>query len=120
DHGTLCASAIVAQNKTGVVLGFAPQAKLLSVGNIYAGGFFYDMFTFVGEGYDGTPGTGDEAQVASASFGFSGTFEDGWDFTSLGDPDRSDPRAISKRLILCISKLARQPACKGQLDGISG
>ncbi|TLZ85960.1 MAG: hypothetical protein E6K05_00350 [Methanobacteriota archaeon] len=38
DHGTLCASAIVAQNKTGAVLGFAPQAKLLSVGNIYAGG----------------------------------------------------------------------------------
>src|SRR5438445_6599915 len=82
DHGTLCASSIVAQNKTGAVLGFAPQAKLISVGNIYAGGFFYDMFTFVGEGYDGTPGTGDEAQVASASFGFSGTFEDGWDFTA--------------------------------------
>src|SRR5437773_1108734 len=94
DHGTLCASAIVAQNKTGAVLGFAPQAKLISVGNIYAGGFFYDMFTFVGEGYDGIPDTGDEAQVASASFGFSGTFDDGWDFTarwveynSLVNPD---------------------------------
>jgi predicted heme/steroid binding protein len=94
DHGTLCASAVVAQNKTGAVLGFAPQAKLISVGNVYAGGFFYDMFTFVGEGYDGVPGTGDEAQVASASFGFSGTFEDGWDFTarwveynSLVNPD---------------------------------
>src|SRR5436189_205844 len=66
----------------------------LSVGNIYAGGFFYDMFTFVGEGYDGIPDTGDEAQVASASFGFSGTFDDGWDFTarwvefnSLVNPD---------------------------------
>src|SRR5207247_888584 len=64
------------------------------VGNIYAGGFFYDMFTFVGEGYDGIPDTGDEAQVASASFGFSGTFDDGWDFTarwvefnSLVNPD---------------------------------
>src|SRR5438093_421097 len=94
DHGTLCASAIVAQNKTGAVLGFAPQAKLISVGNIYAGGFFYDMFTFVGEGYDGIPDTGDEAQGASASFGFSGTFDDGWDFTarwveynSLVNPD---------------------------------
>src|SRR2546429_3529671 len=94
DHGTLCASAIVAQNKTGAVLGFAPQAKLISVGNIYAGGFFYDMFTFVGEGYDGIPDTGDEAQVASASFGFSGTFDDAWDFTarwvefnSLVNPD---------------------------------
>src|SRR5947199_361720 len=94
DHGTLCASAIVAQNKTGAVLGFAPKAKLISVGNIYAGGFFYDMFTFVGEGYDGIPDTGDEAQVASASFGFSGTFDDGWDFTarwveynSLVNPD---------------------------------
>src|SRR5207247_989807 len=90
----LCASAIVAQNTTGAVVGFAPQAKMISVGNIYAGGFFYDMFTFVGEGYDGIPDTGDEAQVASASFGFSGTFDDGWDFTarwveynSLVNPD---------------------------------
>ncbi len=79
DHGTLCSSAIVAQNVTGHVLGFAPGAKLIAVGDIYAGGFGYDIYQFVGEGYDGISGTGDEAQVASASFGYSGTFNDGWD-----------------------------------------
>src|SRR5205823_6020832 len=53
-----------------------------------------DMITLVGEGYDGIRDTGDEAQVASASFGCSGTFDDGWDFTarwveynSLVNPD---------------------------------
>ncbi|HEY7587508.1 MAG TPA: Ig-like domain-containing protein [Thermoplasmata archaeon] len=80
DHGTLCASSIVAQNVTGAVEGFAPQAKLIAVGNIYAGGFPYDIYTFVAEGYDGISGTGDEAMVASASFGYSTVFNDGWDF----------------------------------------
>ncbi len=80
DHGTLCASAIVAQNVTGHVLGFAPAAKLIAVGNIYAGGFGYDIWQFVGEGYDGIADTGDEAQVASASFGTSGVDNDGWDY----------------------------------------
>ncbi len=80
DHGTLCASAVVAQNVTGHVLGFAPGAKLIAVGDIYAGGFGYDIYQFVAEGYDGTPDTGDEAQVASASFGYSGVFNDGWDY----------------------------------------
>ncbi len=80
DHGTLCTSSIVAQNATGHVLGFAPGAKLIAVGDIYAGGFADDIYYFVAEGYDGTPGTGDEAYVASASFGFSGTFNDGWDY----------------------------------------
>ncbi len=80
DHGTLCSSAIVAQNQTGHVLGFAPGAKLIAVGDIYSGGFAYDIYEFVGEGYDGVSDTGDEAQVASASFGYSGIFNDGWDY----------------------------------------
>jgi hypothetical protein len=83
DHGTFVASSIVAQNVTGTVHGFAPDARLISVGNVYASGLlFYDMWRFVGEGYDSTPGTGDEAHIASASFGFSGTFNDGFDFAS--------------------------------------
>lgn len=83
DHGTFVASSIVAQNMTGAVHGFAPDARLISVGNVYASALlFYDMWRFVGEGYDGVPGTGDEAHIASASFGFSGTFNDGFDFAS--------------------------------------
>jgi hypothetical protein len=83
DHGTLVASAIVAQNATGRVHGFAPGARLISVGNVYAGSpLFYDVFTFAAEGYDGVPGTGDEAHVASASFGISESDADGWDFLS--------------------------------------
>ncbi len=80
DHGTLCASSIVAQNVTGHVLGFAPDARMIAVGNIYAGGFSYDIYNFVAEGYDGIDSTGDEAQIASASFGYSGVFNDGWDY----------------------------------------
>lgn len=82
-HGTLVASSIVAQNATGRVHGFAPGARLISVGNVYASGLlFYDIFTFVGEGYDAIPMSGDEAHVASASFGFSEIVNDGWDFVS--------------------------------------
>jgi len=82
DHGTFCASSVVAQNVTGRVLGFAPGAKMITVGNIYAGGFFDDIWTFVGEGYDAMPGTGDEAMVASASFGSGTVNDDGWNFES--------------------------------------
>ena len=83
DHGTLVASSIVAQNATGKVHGFAPDARLISVGNVYASGLlFYDVFTFAAEGYDATPNTGDEAHVASASFGLSEVVNDGWDFLS--------------------------------------
>ncbi|MGQ0797866.1 MAG: S8 family serine peptidase, partial [Methanobacteriota archaeon] len=83
DHGTFVASSIVAQNVTGTVQGFAPDAELISVGNVYASALlFYDMWRFVGQGYDSVPGTGDEADIASASFGFSGTYNDGFDFAS--------------------------------------
>jgi hypothetical protein len=80
DHGTLCASSIVAQNVTGHVHGFAPDAKLIAVGDSYAGGFGLDIYNFVAEGYDGIAGTGDEAQIASASFGYSSINNDGWDY----------------------------------------
>ena len=82
DHGTLCASAVVAQNQTGRVMGFAPDAKIIAVGDIYFGGFWYDIYPFAAVGYDGIPDTGDEAMIASASFGSSNVDNEGWDWES--------------------------------------
>ncbi len=82
DHGTLCASAVVAQNRTGYVQGFAPGAKVIPVGNIYLGGFWMDIYPFAIEGYDGTPDTGDEAMIGSSSYGSSAVDNDGWDIES--------------------------------------
>lgn len=82
DHGTLVASSMVAQGAIGggVVRGMAPDAKVIAVGNIYQGGGFFDVFFFVADGYDGVPGTGDEADIVNMSFGVSGVVNDGWDF----------------------------------------
>lgn len=81
-HGTLCASAVAAQGRisSGVVIGTAPGARIIPVGNIYQGGSFYDSFFFAVEGYDGVPGTGDEAQVLSNSWGFSDVINKGWTY----------------------------------------
>ena len=93
-HGTLMASSIVGRGVSRYydaanmqassdpqVYGIAPNAKLIAVADIYATSIF-DGWWFAVEGYDGVPGTGDEAQVVANSFGFSATFEDGWDFYS--------------------------------------
>jgi len=82
DHGTMCSSAVVAQNRTGMVQGFAPDATLIAVGDIYFGGFWTDIYPFAAEGYDGLPGTGDEAMVSSSSYGTSDIDNDGWDYES--------------------------------------
>jgi len=79
EHGTNAASAVIAQNQTAYVSGFAPDADLIAVGDIYAGGFVYDIYYFAAEGYDGLPGSGDEAQIASLSFG-GFDYDDGWDY----------------------------------------
>ena len=90
DHGTLCASAVVAQGRSGesswnagdgFVQGMAPDTKIIAVGNIY-NALISDIYYFAVGGYDGTPGTGDEAQIVSCSFGYSGIVNDGWDFES--------------------------------------
>ena len=90
DHGTLCASAVAAQGRTGesswnagdgFVQGMAPDTTIIAVGNIY-NALIFDIYYFAVEGYDGMPGTGDEAQVVSCSFGYSGIIHDGWDFES--------------------------------------
>ena len=93
-HGTLMASSIVGKavirffDPTTMkapsppqVYGVAPNARLIAIADIYPTTIF-DGWWFSVEGYDGVPGTGDEAQVVANSFGFSSTFEDGWDFYS--------------------------------------
>jgi subtilisin family serine protease len=84
DHGTLCASAVVAQGviSDGVVRGMAPDAKIIAVGNMYQGGSAYDNYRFVTRGYDGLIGTGDEANIVSMSYGTSSIYNDGWDYES--------------------------------------
>ncbi|MCK4443075.1 MAG: S8 family serine peptidase, partial [Thermoplasmata archaeon] len=79
-HGTLCASAVAAQGviASGAVKGMAPKAKIISVGNIYQGGNWWDNYIFAVEGYDGIPGTGDEANILSMSFGSSYSINKGW------------------------------------------
>jgi WD40 repeat protein/sulfur carrier protein ThiS len=94
DHGTSVASAIAARGRTdyfdatrmdvpteGHVLGFAPDAKLVAIANIYFSNY-YDGWYFAVEGYDGVRDTGDEPQIASNSFGFSNIDYAGFDFKS--------------------------------------
>jgi subtilisin family serine protease len=89
-HGTRCASAVAAQARSGestwdardgFVQGMAPDTKIIAVGNFYTAQIM-DNFYFAAEGYDGVPGTGDEAQIVSCSFGASGVINDGWDYES--------------------------------------
>lgn len=88
EHGTLCAGAAAATGygaKLGLpeMMGAAPGAELIPVGNIYWFLFnFYASYFFVVDGPDGIPGTGDEADIASLSFGDSSIVNDGWDYES--------------------------------------
>ena len=99
DHGTFCASSVVAQGLVdgpsplrppykpagsgGMVQGTAPQAKIMAVGNIYRSNMaIYNSLLLSTFGLDGQPNTGDEPQIASMSFGFSGGWNNGWDFMS--------------------------------------
>lgn len=82
EHGTLCAAAISAQGRTvgpaefGLpanmysVIGNAIDAKIIAEGDLYTmTSNWIDMMYFATEGYDGQPGTGDEAQITSNSYG---------------------------------------------------
>ena len=99
DHGTFCASSIVAQGRVdgdtplrppykpagvgGMVQGMAPQAKLMAIGNVYRSNLaIYNALLLATLGLDGRPNTGDEPQIASMSFGYSGGWNNGWDFMS--------------------------------------
>jgi subtilisin family serine protease len=99
DHGTFCASSVVAQGIVdgpsplrppykpqgvgGMVQGMAPGAKVISIGNIYRSNMaVFNSFVIAALGLDGRPNTGDEPQVASMSFGYSGGWNNGWDYMS--------------------------------------
>lgn len=94
DHGTSVASAIAGRGRSvyfdatrmdvpseGQVMGFAPDAKLVAIANIYFSNY-YDGWYFAVEGYDGVRDTGDEPQIATNSFGFSNIDYAGFDFKS--------------------------------------
>jgi len=96
-HGTLVASAVAARGRVGktyklpqkpsdsggMVYGMAPGAGIIQVGNIYdSRADLYDALQFAVLGYDGKPGTGDEADIVNMSFSVSTEDADGWDFLS--------------------------------------
>jgi len=97
DHGQLCASNVVAQGVidggappykpagdgspfTGMVQGPGRDAKLTVNGNNYIlpGFLDFDTFYYAALGYDGEPGTDDDAQIISNSWGFSTGYNDMW------------------------------------------
>ena len=99
DHGTLCASNVAGQ---GIINGDAPSwkppyagpgdgliqaagkdARIISVGNFYQGGFTSDFYYFVGWGIDGSAATrDDQANIITQSYGSGSTDNDGWDGSS--------------------------------------
>ena len=101
DHGTLCSSNVVGQGRlpvdsglslafsdlpgdgrlsTGPNLGAAPNAKLVSVANIYQGGrvAFETGWQFLTRGPE-PDRSEDDIQVSSNSYGFSEVDNDGWE-----------------------------------------
>ena len=100
DHGTLCASGVAAQGVidggapdfkpvgdgtpgTGMVMGGGKNVKLTSNGDGYTtAAAFTDGMLFAALGYDGFPGTEDDIQIVSNSWGSAGTVNDGWDYDS--------------------------------------
>ena len=102
DHGQLTSSAVVAQGRsngqygalgdqippykpaetTGAVVGAGPGVQLVSAGDTYSYGVATDPFYFAALGYDGVPGTADDVQIISNSWGISSFANEGWDFMS--------------------------------------
>ncbi len=97
DHGQLCASNVAGQGVidggapaykpagdgspfTGMVQGPGRDAKLTANGNIYITPSFldFDSFYYAALGYDGEPGTDDDMQIISNSWGFSTGSNDMW------------------------------------------
>jgi hypothetical protein len=95
-HGTACASAAVGDDNGlfladaqvasfytatygSLVQGPAPGARIVAMGNVYAGGSLRAWYTFTLLGYDGLPGTGDEPHLVTLSFGDGSIDNEGWD-----------------------------------------
>ncbi len=66
----------------GLVVGPGKEVKSTQNGDFYLSPFIEDAYIFAGLGYDAVPGTGDDIQIVSNSWGFSGTDNDGFDFVS--------------------------------------
>ena len=66
----------------GLVVGPGKDVGSTQNGNFGATPFIEDAYIYAGLGYDGFSGTGDDVQIVSNSWGFSGTDNDGWDFDS--------------------------------------
>jgi hypothetical protein len=101
-HGTMCAGTAVGYDDGGdlmpnskvasfydpatygpLVQGPAPGAKVVAMGNVYAlGGSLDAWYLFTVLGYDGVPGTGDEPQIVTLSFGSGDVDNDTWDWES--------------------------------------
>ena len=101
DHGQLCASNVAGQGVidggappykpagdgspfTGMVQAAGRDAKVSTDGNTYITYTFLwnDSFIYAALGYDGKPGTDDDMQIISNSWGFSSVDNDVWDFDS--------------------------------------
>lgn len=101
NHGTLTASHITARGRInthvpqfsdlpgdgrppGAVIGAAPDARTVSVGDIYFGfeSSTQDAYILCMLGYDGEPNTADDIQITSNSYGNSDQDNDGWDYTT--------------------------------------
>ncbi|MCK4443958.1 MAG: S8 family serine peptidase, partial [Thermoplasmata archaeon] len=85
-HGTNMASLIASQgtwNRTDLK-GVAPGAKFVVLANTEEN--IEHSWYFAVEGYDGDPGTGDEAQIVLNAFNYPRVIEKGWDtYSRLAD-----------------------------------
>lgn len=66
----------------GLVVGPGKDVTSTQNGDQYLTPFIEDAYVYAGLGYDGVSGTGDDIQIVSNSWGFSGTDNDGFDFSS--------------------------------------
>ncbi|MFQ6100615.1 MAG: S8 family serine peptidase [Anaerolineae bacterium] len=66
----------------GLVVGPGKDVASTQNGDFYVSPFVEDGFIYAGLGYDNTPGTGDDVQIVSNSWGSSGIDNDGFDYES--------------------------------------
>jgi hypothetical protein len=66
----------------GLVVGPGKDMKSTQNGDFYMSPFVEDAFFYAGLGYDGIPGTADDIQIVSNSWGISSLDNDGFDFES--------------------------------------
>ncbi len=85
-HGTRLASLIASQGiwTSSDLMGVAPGARFVVLANTREE--IEHSWYFAVEGYDGHPGTGDEAQIVLNAFNYPRVIEKGWDtYSTLAD-----------------------------------